>query len=217
VEYFCYISRSKIDQLFQDVSPDVDRWVERESKESRTESKVDAGLSLGSIIKLFGGGITYGRKGVIQREKEIKVRYRDKLRAVLVGLAKKAPIPSFETGAERSIFDSPYYVYKGDFTVSSPVPSGTPSETVVTLESHIRSYTLLLDCSLRFFSEGNEPDDTFHIHSGNARFFSGSMDLALETVFMFLRRDGTNVYGTPLYLKLDPAGDHSTSGIDRTL
>ncbi len=217
MEYFCYLSRAKIDQLFYGISNDVDQWTEKELTERSFGSSADADFSIASIVKLFKGGITYGRKGVIQREKTIKLHYCDKLRKVLAAIAKEGPIPSLRRCFEDSSYKSTYYRYKGRFTIDSPIENKVDSDTIVTLRSKSQSYSLFLDCSLRYFSEGNEADGTFLLHSGNIRFFEGKIGMTLETVFLLLDRQELNLYGTPLFLKLNTVEQTADLGVGLAL
>jgi hypothetical protein len=77
-----------------------------------------------------------------------------------------------------------------------------PANQVVTLQSQVGPAQLNLDCSLRFFSEGNEPDGRFLLHSSNASFFTGEINLHLETVIVLLSHKENNLVGSPLFLKL---------------
>lgn len=202
MDYFCYISRSKIDQLFHTLNPeDPDEWTEQQSTEQHLDSNVNADLNLARIVSLFKAGISYGRKGVIQRERKIKLEYTEKLRRVLAALARQAPIPSLSRALASGQFTSLYFHHAGTYTVAQAVtqPEATP---LVSLQSSIGETTLSVDCSLRFFSEGNEPDGQFVFNSINGRFFAGKIPLQMESVFMLLHRTPNEVIGTPLYLKL---------------
>jgi hypothetical protein len=205
MDYFCYISRSKIDQLYGAISPaDADEWTEQQSTEQNIDSSLNADFNLARIISLFKGGISYGRKGVIQRERKIKLQYTEKLRQVLIAVAKKTPIPALREALRTGQWGSVYYHHQGEFTIKEPLKSGgsTPNNTVVTLSTIIGEVSLLLDCSVGFFSEGNEPDGMFHLTSSNARFFGGQIPLQMESVFLLLHRQPLEIVGTPLYLKL---------------
>lgn len=204
MEYFCYISRTKVDQFFRALAPgDAEEWTEQRTSEHELGVDVSSDWNIAKIVTLFKAGITYGRKGVIQREQKMKLHYVEKLRRVLLEIARDKPIPSLAGSLAAGALDSRYYHHEGSFTVDSPVSHSTAdSNTVVTIRSDVSSRTLLLDCSLRFFSEGNEPNGSFHLHSGNLRFFSGKMPLQLASVFILLNQKGSDVIGTPLLLKL---------------
>lgn len=200
--YFCYISRSKIDQLMAALAPQVGQeWKQTESIERNAGATVEGGLSLAHVLTVFKGGATYGRKGVLQREQQVKLTYVDKLRTVLVAIAEQGPIPPFDPGAEPA--SGGYFVHRGRFRVAEPIAREARPAVgdVVTL----RSGDLLLDCSLRFFSEGPEADGSFLLHSGNTRFFRGQIDLDMVTVFLLLGRQDGQVVGTPLFLQLGVA------------
>lgn len=205
MEYFCYISRSKVDQLFQSISPNaVDEWKEQQVTEQDIGINAEAGLSVTNILNLFKGGITYGRKGTIQREKQVKIHYVEKLRQILLAIARDNPIPDLSTSIASKKLDTLYYHHAGEFKVVKPLEDryNIKSDEVITIQTRVSSRKLLLDCSLRFFSEGNEPDGRFFLHSGNIRFFQKAIPLQLETVFILLGQDGKKLIGTPLYLKI---------------
>ena len=205
MEYFCYISRSKVDQLFHQLAPtDVDEWTEQHSTEQTLGADVEVDWNLARIISLFKGGITYGRKGIVQREQKLKLHYVEKLRRVLLAIAEKRPIPSLAEALRLDDFSSLYYHHLGHFRVAQPLREAD-SSVVLTLQTSLEGTVLLLDCSLRFFSEGNEPDGKFIIHSSNSRFFLGEIPLQMETVFLLLHREKGKLTGTPLCLKL-PSG-----------
>lgn len=201
MDYFCYISRSKVDQLYSTVSADPDQYTEVLTTEKDLQADVSAGLTISAIVNLFKGGITYGRKGVIQREQQVKISYVEKLRRVLLALCVDAPVPAF-TGALSSPTESVYFRHQGKFRVATPLPHKPRSEEIVSIETTVGRHKLFLDCSLRFFSDGNEPDGTFQVHSSNHRFFAGQIALVMDTVFILLDHKGNDYFGSPLYLKL---------------
>lgn len=207
MDYICYLSRSKVDSLHSQLVPELhDEVVEQVVTERSGNGDLKAGLSVGSIVSLFNGGITYGRKNVIQRERKIKAAYVHKLREVLLNIAAEhGDIPDVREAVAAGPLDSIFYFHTGLFRVTSPVTEPTCTD-VVTLRSSLSERPLLLDCSLRYFSEGPEPDDTFLLHSGNRRFFTGDMPLALSGTFVLLADQAQEIIGTPLYLQLSPTG-----------
>ncbi len=202
MDYFCYISRSKVDQLYHSIDPEgTDEWTEQQSTEQNIDSSMKADLTVARIFSLFSGGITYGRKGVVQRERKVKIEYVEKLRRVLVAVARDKSIPALASAVLMERFDSLYFHHAGKFAVKDAVERDDP-ERVVTIQTRIGATLLSLDCSLRYFSEGNEPNGSFILHSGNSRFFKGEIPLQMECVFLLLHRGTAEIIGTPLYLKL---------------
>jgi hypothetical protein len=202
MDYFCYISRSKVDQLFHALAPgDADEWTEQQSTEQELGSSLNADLNIARIFSIFKGGISYGRKGVIQRERKVKLEYVEKLRRVLIAVAREAPVRALSEALRTGQFGSLYYHHAGSFIVREAV--GEPnSGPVVTLQTKVEDVTLSLDCSLRFFSDGSEPDGSFALNSSNYRFFAGKIPLEMESAFLLLHREPDEIIGSPLYLKL---------------
>jgi hypothetical protein len=204
LHYFCYISRRKIDLLYGQLDgADLDEVTETQITESTTGASAEAGLGVPGVLSLFKGGTTYGRKGVLQHERKLKADYVERLREVLVALTKEQPIRPLQVLLEQAA-GSRYCTYVGDFWVDPPVPDQPPA--VVTLKSSIGDRTLVLDCSLRFFSESSDKEGKFAVHSGNYRFFAGLIRLQLRAVLEVLSIDGDNLYGSPLFLELPEAG-----------
>lgn len=208
MEYFCYVSRNKVDQLYEQVDPDAGAEI-TETRSTETDFTADAKIGWGvpHIISLFRIGGTYGRKGVIQREAKLKRTYIQKLETVLVALAAQAPIPPLSelVDAKSEVLSSAYYHFEGTLQVDTPV--GDPRvDTVISLRSSVAGRPLLLDCSLRNFSEGPMPDGTFMLNSSNARFFEGNFPLPMKTVLLILGVGDERVIGSPLFLKLALTG-----------
>lgn len=207
MDYICYLSRSKVDGLHAQLQPEQFHDITEQTITEASDTRdVQAGLSVGNIVSLFKGGITYGRKNVIQRERKVKVAYVEKLREVLLNIAvDHGNVPDIAEALATGRRDSVFYFHEGPFRVETPVSSPTVAD-VVTLRSSAGTHALLLDCSLRYFSEGPEPDGTFLLHSGNHRFFTGGMSLAMSGVFVLLGIQQDQVLGSPLYLQLSASG-----------
>jgi len=204
MDYFCYVARSKVEQLYQGLSAHaVDEWVEKTSTENDIAIDANADWSIARIVSLFKAGITYGRKGVIQREQKLKLYYVQKLRAVLLSIAAERAIPSLSEAFERSPVDGRYFHVDAAFKVEAPVPDNARSTQVITLVASVGGRRLALDCSLGNFSEGNQPEGTFSVNSTNARFFGETaMPLQLEAVVVVLAQSDAEIVATPLFLKL---------------
>jgi hypothetical protein len=187
------VSRQKVDQLHAQISD------AQAGKQPPANGAVPVAAGL-SLAKLFENA-SYGMRGVVQRERKVKAQYLEKLRHVLAQLAEPGPIPSLESLLSTA-HGRPFFYYRGEFRPLTPLAGPVPSDTLVTLKSPAGGRDLLLDCSLRNFSEGNAPDGSFHIHSGNHRFFSGQIGLGLETVALYFDATADAVYGSPLFLKL---------------
>jgi hypothetical protein len=202
MRYFCYISRRKIDDLYGQLEPGaLDEIAETETAERTIDGHAEAGLNVAGVMSLFKGGVTYGRKGVIQTERKVKASYTDRLYRVLRALAEEKPIPplgSVLSGAEPS---ARYCHYTGPFSVTAR----QAGDTIVTLESETEGHRVVFDCSVRFFSESTDDDGQLHPHSGNVRFFSGELALTLRAVFVLMAIQDSTVFGSPLFLELpDP-------------
>jgi hypothetical protein len=207
MDYFCYIARSKVDQLYQSLSEQsVEEWVEKRMTEHDVAVDAKADWNIARVVQLFKAGITYGRKGVIQREQKVKLHYVQKLRVVLLSIAAQRAIPSLELALLRPPLAGRYFYVDAAFRVVQPVGHGASSTQVVTLAATVSGHDLVLDCSLGNFSEGNQPEGHFSVNSTNARFFGdAAMPLQLEAVIVLLASLNSEIVATPLFLKLSDA------------
>lgn len=201
-EYFCYISRNKVDQLYQQLNPDADyELTEISEKESTISADAHADWGIGNILSLFRIGGSYGKKGRIQREAKIKTSYMTKLESVTLALTKQATIPPATAISATEPPDSGIFHHSGQFQVTEPL-SNPHVDTVITLATDLSGRPLLLDCSLRNFSEGPLADGTFALSSANARFFEADVSLNMTTIFFLLEWSEHRLVGSPLFLKL---------------
>ena len=206
MDYICYISRNKVDQLHALLEPNrISDVTEQITRENTRDTGFGGGLSIAKISDLFKAGITYGRKDVLQIERKVKVAYTEKLRDVLLAIAADhGDVPELSAvpaGGDSGV----YYYYSGSFRVkpfTQPVDDGS----IATITSKGAGFSLTLDCSLRYFSEYSGG----HLfHSGNDMFFRGVISLHLSGVLILLDRQGTKIYASPLYLELSNIGANS--------
>jgi hypothetical protein len=208
IEYFCYISRNKIDQLYQQLDPQADYEVTELAKQE-TDRKTD--WRVGQVLALFSVGRSYGKNSVLQREMKVKRTYLEKLERVMLALAEDTVIPPVMDLNRRDMDLAAYYHHTGSFRVATESELDLRTDAVVTLSSSIGDRELLLDCSLRNFSEGPLPDGRFVLNSANERFFRRDLALTMTTVFLLLQVDQSRMVGSPLFLKLAlPTSDRLT-------
>lgn len=202
LEYFCYVSRNKVDQLYEQLDPDAASEI-TELRKSETHISADAsiGWNVLHVLSLFRIGGTYGKTGMIQREAKVKQTYMNKLAMVCLALARQHDIPPASEISVQDSDGSPWLHHAAIFRVDKP-PEDLRTDCVVTLKTEIGERQLLLDCSLRNFSEGPLPDGSFMVSSANERFFRGDIALSMTTVFLMLEQDERRVVGSPLFLKL---------------
>ena len=196
MDYICYISRKKIDDLHSQLDPNLGGEMSLQITNERSRGANAGGAA--PLAKLFSAGISYGRNDTIQINQTVKTAYVQKLRDVLLALyVDQGDIPDLASNSEPG-----FYFYSGKFHARRPKNPGDVSEVVhLTSTSPDSSYSLTLDCSLRHFSESDEGQSP--IHSGNARFFDGIIDLRLEGVLILLARQNNRLVGSPLYLMLN--------------
>ncbi|GAA1554110.1 hypothetical protein GCM10009789_04440 [Kribbella sancticallisti] len=209
MDYICYISRSKVDSLHAQLQPEqYSDITEQLTNEVSKSGELQAGVPLGPLANLFKGGASYGRRNVIQVERKVKTAYVEKLRDVLLAIATDhGDIPDLrDADLSEQPLRSVYYFYEGAFRVVGAVTE-TAMPEVVTLRSSLGRRKLLVDCSLRYFSENPDPTGPIRLHSGNYAFFTRGLKVRMSGVLVVSGVQGREVSGSPLYLQLSSAGD----------
>ena len=199
MEYFCYISQTKIDNLL--AAAEEFEVIEMSASETSTREK-GVSASIGRLLGFIDTGGTYGRSDVFQKNVNLKRSYVQKLRKVL-SLPSADDTKDFRWERVSADTDATVYSFTGDFIVDHV----DETNFIATLRANSGYHNLFLDCSLRFFSRPplSPNGDEFRVDSSNARFFcKPSLPLRFETIFFLLAQKPNETFGSPLFLKLAP-------------
>lgn len=205
--YFCYIAKHKIELLYEDCNEEIVISEKRTNiREYDLNADATAGFNLGTIFQGFTGKLAFGKKGVVQTERNIKDSYVQKLYIVIDNIKKTEEVFSLKQLLETGDLSGRlYYVYEGDFLIQRPYSRNPQAVDVITVESKFnigeKDYVLQLDCSVKNFSDLNQKGE-YEIHSSNYRFFKREISVRFNTIFMFLNYSSNRIIGSPLYLAL---------------
>jgi hypothetical protein len=171
-----------------------------DTKEKEFNGSVNGSVGLSALITVLKGNVSYGRKGIIQHETEVKQSYANRLTKVVETLSPLCDIREILRNNED--VDNTYYFYEGLFSVENPINDYSENQ-IITITSSIylsgREYNVMLDCSLKYFSEMSE-NGKYELHSSNYSFFKGRVKLKLSTVILLQQVEGDIIFGSPLYL-----------------
>lgn len=205
--YFCYIAKYKIELLYEDCNQEI-VISEKKTNIREYDLNTDAtvGFNLGKIFQGFTGKLAFGKKGIVQTERNLKDSYVQKLYNVIDNIKKTEEVYSLQQSLEDGdLRGRLYYVYEGDFLIQRPYSVNPQVTDVITVESKFsigeKQYVLQLDCSVKNFSDLNQKGE-YEIHSSNYRFFKKEISVRFNTIFMFLYYDSYRIIGSPLYLAL---------------
>jgi hypothetical protein len=205
--YFCYISKSKVDSLYENTNKEMVLSEKRTKvREYDLNSEAEASVGLTKLFNVFNGKIQFGRKGIVQTEKDIKASYTQKLFSVLKSIDSGDESDNLIDALEQKRYmDKLYYKFNGEFYIIRPYIKKPSSDDIITIQSTFKvgekEYVLLLDCSVKNFSDVNS-EGKYEINSSNFRFFKKQIPLRFSTQFMLLTVMDSTIIGTPLYLVL---------------
>lgn len=198
MDYYCYISQTKVDQLIAELGErNPIEWIEDATKKS--DKQASGGLS--KLLALFNANLSYGRSDVLQTKVKLKMSYVSKLKTVLNKLAPE--VTELETLLDVNFEPGKMYLYRDEFVVSEI----DREQLMARLETVGNNRKLVLHCSLEFFSESPVKEGIVKFHSTNYAFFEHQLPITFETLFLFLSQKGENLFGSPLYLKLSSQKD----------
>lgn len=195
-DYFCYVSRSKVERLYA-----AGAGADEGSSVRRDEPTVGSA----SVGELFRMGGTFGRPHLLTHGSARRVELMQQLRHVLAGLVESGSIGWLQD--EGAVPQSRYVAYTGVFHRSSAPPPGRvddPAVDIISLTGSVPRSDVRLDCSLRYFSEA--VDEKYVITSENHWFLQGGGSLLFDTVFLRLHHEPGLLIGSPLFLKIRSAG-----------
>lgn len=198
MDYYCYISQTKVDQLMADMGEkNATEWIEESSRKS--DKQAAGGLS--KLLTLFSANLSYGRSDVLQTKVKLKVSYVSKLKTVLSKIAPS--VINLETLSQCDKHSGAIYLYRNQFIVTAI----DDAHLIACLEATEGNSKLKLHCSLLFFSESPVDNGTVHFHSSNYAFFQKRLPVTFETLFLHISQDNEAIYGSPIFLKLQANDD----------
>jgi hypothetical protein len=179
-EYFCYISRDKVDSFLGS------NYIE------------PAGASTCAHIpemeELVLKDIEYGRPDVVRSSTDLR-EYAGRLRRVLSGLNKTIRPFSLD---ESLIETGMVFWAKIEMSVSKI----DKQAGIAHLDASNRKRNLRFYCSLDNFSGREMKSGRWRLHSTNYAFFRESLPVVFETVFMVISCDDKNIVASPFFLKI---------------
>lgn len=193
MDYFCYISQNKVDQLLGSFEKGEQlEWSEQVGENRERQGK----LGLENVLSILNADISYGRSDMFQRNEKLKRTYVQKLKTLLRHLTPSIDLFQWR---EPAGYHSPiHYFLRASFKVKDL----DEMNLIAILESQSGPYKLILDCSLKYFSDEPVSDNRVRVTSTNYRFFQAKVPVTFETVFLLLHTSEGVFYGSPLFLKL---------------
>lgn len=212
LKYYCYISQSKVDNLYMQTESGN---VEQKEIQKKIDLDISADTSKDrfSILSFLGTDLSYGANGVIQFNKKEKIQYARKLDVVLRMLEKENQIQHLNLNTSFFPMNFLYYWTNVRFHVadsSSIIEDHGFVDGIVKIESDIMANNgikLSLACSMKYFSDIRS-NGKYMIHSGNYHFFKENAGIEFDTVFILTNFDAENktIYGSPLFLAMTQDG-----------
>jgi TIR domain len=189
VDYYCYISRSKVDQL---LAASAEFRVDKVSQLDRAEQAVDSVCA--DIDDLTRSDISYGRPDLLQRGAEEKREYALRLRELLRQVGPTVRQFRWEPDTEAHSL----YRLSESFRVSEI----QDEHLMASIVARRGDQSLVLHCSLSNFSHTTVYQGKPRFQSTNYGFFTSGIPVLFDSVFLLLSSDRHAFYGSPIYLKL---------------
>ena len=210
MDFFSYISKSKIDMLYDQLPEGlINELVIENQKETHADLEIEASFGFKQWLPSLLGKTSFGRKGRITYGRKIKETYAHKLQIILKYLLQENKILDFPNLNEKQLMSADYLFFHGEFVVKSfgeniDVPK-VLSKDFATLYSSTNignhKYDLMLNCSLKNFSETN--GDEYIFTSSNVPFFRDGIAVKFKTLFKVISLEKNKIHASPLFLSQD--------------
>ncbi|MEE8056312.1 MAG: hypothetical protein V3T17_00540 [Pseudomonadales bacterium] len=200
LDYFCYISESKVDQLYEQIN-----------KYSSSELKIEREVSnekcvkpaISNILKIFSVEASFAKKDRVVCSGVKHKATMQKLKDVVENITTMDKLRDLRS---ESVFleslDSVFYTFEGKFSVVDV------DERFSFMESKIKpSLKLRLVCSLSNFSDMAFSDGKYVPHSANYSFFYNSLKVQFKSILMVQGLENGTIIGSPIFLALKPVGN----------
>lgn len=210
VKYYCYISRSKVDGLFDQIATPTDE--DPMLCEGLHQEQIDSDNTLQNSITVLNQRLNFGATGVIQFNKKEKTKYAQKLGTVLKVLSEENQIEKLTDTTDFFNPTSNFFYISCELRVSDSFSRDSDEgyeDRIVIIESdkiNANGDRLELSCSFKNFSD-TRSDGRYHINSSNYFFFHEHIPMQFEVFFALLHYDGKNkiIKASPLCLILNNA------------
>lgn len=194
MEYYCYISQDKVDKLLAEFENQILTENSITSSNSSSEG-FNAGVS--NVLTVLKANLKYGRTDVIQKNIKLKETYSNRLNRLLEHIAQNDKVNIFNW-SDHTAFNC-YYYFEGDFKVKELDQQLLMASIEITHDT----MSLILDCSIKYFSDEPIQKNCIHIHSSNYAFFQRNLPTRFGALFFLTNINDTSFYGSPIFLKLN--------------
>jgi hypothetical protein len=160
---------------------------------SRLSPNDQTNLAASPIKALVTSNVPYGRPDVIGSRVTEKQSWAEKLRTVLRRYASQILQFSWDETALPGL-----YWIKAEFRVDEI----DEQQLIARLKCSRGNQSLLLYCSLHYFSDSPVRDGRIQFGSSNYIFFQECCPFTFESIFLLLSSDTHSVCGSPLFLKV---------------
>jgi hypothetical protein len=189
IEYYCYISAAKVDQLLGDFEQDSN------------SPAAHVGYSNSGSDNRATPTISYGRPDVFQRDAQRKRKYALRLDRLLRTVAPSVRLFRWEQKSDAHSL----YRCSQQFRVVDVDEHNLMAKIVAEQDAS----SLVLHCSLSNFSHTTIYKGKPCFQSTNYGFFRDRNPMFFDTVFLLTSVDEQIFFGSPLYLKLPIKSDIS--------
>jgi hypothetical protein len=202
MRYICYLSKERIDSLFESAFDGVvDGVISRSSREA--SGNVDFGVS--HILAWIKAGLTFGGKLSSSSETTRRQTAISRLKAVLEYISTQEDSTSLRQAIQQGKFSADWY----EINTRLRVPIWDPQSAIVDLQGNVDGYELNLSCAKENFSGLYREGDRLIPTSTNRFLFEGKISLPMSGLARIVSAEPEQrvIYGSPLYLVLNPLNE----------
>jgi hypothetical protein len=203
MRYLCYLSKERVDSLFETAFDGIVDEIDSKSSRSATG---DAEAGFGAFLHLVKAGLKFGGKVSSSTETKRRQTSVSRLDAIIESIRKNSTVGNLNQVIDRGgPFDAEWFEVSSKMTV----PAWNPASAVVDLFSRIGQFELNLSCGKENFSGLYKEGDTMVPSSTNRYLFEGTVSLPMSGLIKLaaVKLRERKLFGSPLFLILNPLNE----------
>lgn len=200
MRYLCYISKERVDSLFEVA---FDHVVDSVEVKKTSEDNVGVGLSISAVLDLFKAGLKFGHKDSNSSVATGRVTAVNRLTDVVKYLEAHDLTSDLSWAlAEDSPLTKHWYLFSSELTVRN----WEGESAAIELAGHLEGWELRLACRTRDFSGLYEEAGKLIPTSTNYYLFRGEISLPMSGLVRIVSKSKSEkvVRAAPLFLVLNP-------------
>ncbi len=199
MRYICYLSRDRVDSLFESA---FDGLVDGVKRTTTGEGSASLEVGLSQMLMWIKSGLTFGGKLSREVETQRRITAVSRLDHVIAYVEREGTAAPLVQAIASKRISADWH----EINTELHVPAWDPESDVVDMKGDVAGYELVLSCNKAHFSGLYSEGGRLIPTSTNRFLFEGNVALPMNGLVKVIDVDvgAQRIFGAPLYLVLNP-------------